>query len=486
MFLIGRCFVGAKREDPHVIAGVSRAGAQSEVAEEAIFSLYLAGLAWVPLLYGSNTLFAWGINAVLFPALAALYEISLLPRRKRHAVSLRHILLPAALFAAVVVWILLQTATWVPSSLDNPIWRMAGRALGRRVAGSISVDRDLTDFALLRLLTAASAFWLALQLGRDGRRARLLVGAVAATATLYAVYGIVAATAGPFPWLDIPSEGGRVSATFVDRDSFATYAGLGLIALAGHVLRLYGRNGTGSDGWRLSTFSFLEATGKGGALLFLAGFLLLAALLLSGSRGGVIATFLGLLLLGLLTRRGSGRLKTGLKAVLVFGSFLVAVTAAVFGGSFFGSSARRGLYDRNRMAVYVLTLRSIRDLPWLGYGYGTFADVFPMVRDRSLSVAGIWGQAHDTYLEVFQGLGLLFGSVLILSVVLLVLRCLKGAANRREGVMVPSVAASAALLVGSHALVDFSLQIEAVALTFVSLLGAGVAQSESSRIALED
>ena len=35
------------------------------------------------------------------------------------------------------------------------------------MAGSISVDRDLTSIALLRLLTAASTFWLALQLSRD-------------------------------------------------------------------------------------------------------------------------------------------------------------------------------------------------------------------------------------------------------------------------------------------------------------------------------
>ena len=49
--------------------------------------------------------------------------------------------------------------------------------------------------------------------------------------------------------------------------------------------------------------------------------------------------------------------------------------------------------------------------------------------------------------------------------------------------MVPRIAASVAFLVGFNALVDFSLQIQAVALTFMALLGAGVAQSESSRLA---
>jgi O-antigen ligase len=142
--------------------------------------------------------------------------------------------------------------------------------------------------------------------------------------------------------------------------------------------------------------------------------------------------------------------------------------------------------DASRLAVYRLTLRSIFDVPLWGYGYGTFAAVFPMYRDRSLGVDGTWGQAHDTYLEVLQGLGLVFGPMLIACVALLVLRCIKGARRRRENAIVPQVAASAACLVGVHSLVDFSLQIQAVALTFVALLGAGVAQSESSRLVLED
>ena len=58
--------------------------------------------------------------------------------------------------------------------------------------------------------------------------------------------------------------------------------------------------------------------------------------------------------------------------------------------------------------------------------------------------------------------------------------------TRQENVTVPRVAVAAAFLVGVHALVDFSLQIQAVALTFMAVLGAGVAQSASSRLALND
>jgi hypothetical protein len=44
------------------------------------------------------------------------------------------------------------------------------------------------------------------------------------------------------------------------------------------------------------------------------------------------------------------------------------------------------------------------------------------------------------------------------------------------------VAVSASVMVALHAFVDFSMQIQAVALTWTALLAAGVAQSWSSRV----
>jgi O-antigen ligase len=165
---------------------------------------------------------------------------------------------------------------------------------------------------------------------------------------------------------------------------------------------------------------------------------------------------------------------------------VVAAILYAFGGVFAGRLEERGVSDVSRLTVFGLMLRSILDAPFMGFGYGTFFDLFPMYRDRSLSVYGTWPHAHNTYLEVFQGLGLLFGSLLIASVVLPVLRCVRGSIQRQSHVMVPRVAASAACLIGINALVDFSLQIQAVTLTFAALLGAGVAQSETSRVALSD
>ena len=94
--------------------------------------------------------------------------------------------------------------------------------------------------------------------------------------------------------------------------------------------------------------------------------------------------------------------------------------------------------------------------------------------------------AHNSYLEALQGLGLIFGTLLIAAVMMLAVKCLKGATTRHAHLTPLRVAAGVCLLIGLHSLVDFSLQIQAVALTFAAILGAGVAQSESSRAPTED
>jgi hypothetical protein len=63
-----------------------------------------------------------------------------------------------------------------------------------------------------------------------------------------------------------------------------------------------------------------------------------------------------------------------------------------------------------------------------------------------------------------------------------VVRCAHAALTRRTSATAAIVATSATVIVGLHSFVDFSMQIQAVALTWTALLGAGVAQSWSARV----
>ena len=475
------------------MAGTSRTHrlpAEGAIVERVLLWAFVAGLTWCPFWLGSHALLAWGINAVLFPGLVAIYELSLLIRGERHPVAIKQIKAPAALFAAVVVWILVQNATWTPDWLHHPIWQMTADALQRPIEGSISVNRELTRLALLRLITAASVFWIAIQLCRDPARADRLLWSIAAISCAYAAYGIFAwgLTRGRILWFENSFTGGFVTSTFTNPNPFAAYAGMGLVVISGLILKLYRHEFTavgGSIQFRIATF--IEVTGQKGLALIGCAFVILVALLLSGSRGGIASTAFGLFVLGALTLRLRKQQSAEQReAIIIVGALLVAATFLVFGDAVLGQIAQKGFRDESRMAVYIISIRSILAAPLIGYGYGTFADVFPMFRDQSVSSWGQWQLAHNTYLEVLQGLGLLFGSMLVASVALLVMRCVKGATRRQVNETLPCVAASVAFLLGVHSLVDFSLQIQAIAITFMALLGAGVAQSTSSRLALGD
>jgi O-antigen ligase len=459
------------------------ASSRSGIIEWALFWTFVAGLAWVPYWYGSNLPVTWGINAILFPGLVVLYELSLVVRTASHPVAIRTIRLPAVLFVAVVVWILIQNTIWTPSFLHHPIWSMVADALPRSVEGSITVDRDLTTLALLRLLTAASVLWLGIQLCRNESRAIQFMTALVAISCAYAAYGLIEFASMQSVNTSSPS---FVTSTFYNHNHYATYVGMGLVTAFGLIARIYQRDVVthgGSLRFRIATF--IDVTGQKASALLAGAFLLLVAVMLTQSRGGIIATGCGVIVWATLTFARSSSASVERRMIALLLVTVVAGAFVSFGDAFIGKIAKVGLADSNRIGVYALALRSILDQPLLGYGYGTFADIFPMFRDRSISVQGMWEQAHNTYLELFQGLGLIFGVMLLASVILLALKCYKGAIMRQQ-TTVPAIAIGVAFLVGVHAVVDFSLQLQAVTLTFMAILGAGVAQSESSQLALAD
>jgi O-antigen ligase len=383
--------------------------------------------------------------------------------------------------------------------MHHPIWQMTADALGRPVEGSISVDRELTSLALLRLITAASVFWLALQICRDVSRANFLLVSIAAIIGAYAAYGLVAAwlTPGRVLWFKNPYlqiwPRGVVTSTFVNPDSFSAYAGTGFVLLCGLILRFYRDEVAAAGGSiRFKVASIIEVTGQKGLVLFAGAGVTLIALLLTASRGGIAATAVGLCVLGALTYRRSkqrfGQRETIIVMVstMIVAVLLVGAIFLIFGDVVLGKISQLGVRDQGRIGLYLITMRSILAAPWFGYGYGTFVDVFPMFRDQSVTTFAQWTAAHDTYLETFQGLGLIFGPMLVATVAVLVWRCIKAAVTRQMNETLPCAAASVACLLGAHALVDFTLQLQAIAITFMALLGAGVAQSESSRLTLAD
>ncbi len=307
--------------------------------------------------------------------------------------------------------------------------------LEQTLEGGVSVDRGQTLVALLRLTTAASVFWLALQLSRRALRAHLLLEAVAVIIAAYAAYGLVLSAffSAAIPFFDAPAQGLFVRSTFVNRNNFATYAGLGLMTTLALIVPLADRDAPtrpGSRAYRLA--KRIEAAGLRGWLLLAAGFVIFVALLGTVSRGGILAAMLGACaLLAVAHARGRRRGESAGAIALVLAG--LGATILFFGDLIVGRLLASGLDDGSRLAVFSITLRAILDTPLLGYGYGVFADVFPLYRDRSIPTEDIWDKAHNAYLEVFLGLGLVFGTALVGALVWLAAKCFIGAASRRSG-----------------------------------------------------
>jgi O-antigen ligase len=449
-------------------------------ADRRIFIALMVGLAVAPFWLGSDRPIAWGFNALYYGALAIAYEGALLIGGREHPVALRRIWFPALAFACVVIWSLLQIAPFMPESWRHPIWRLASDALGEPIAGSISVNPDLTVLAVTRLLTCGLVFWLSLQLCRSERRARAMVKGIALIGLGYAVYGILAFFVWPdtILWFDKEHYRGSLTSTFINRNSYATYAGIGLICALACALRAFQRLAAPVDAGLGQKVTALIAgmLGSGGG--WIAGaFIIAVALVMTGSRGGVACSVAGILVFVVLGGSHGRERPVAVGIILLLAILVLGVALLGFGDFLAGRLNADGVRSGDRLAIYALTWRAILDSPWLGSGYGAFQDVFKLYRDSSVPLPWFWDRAHDTYLELLQGLGMPVTTLFMLGVASVIWQCINGVVIRRARVFTRLAAASATVIICLHALVDFSLQVQAVALTWAALLGGSAAES---------
>jgi O-antigen ligase len=200
-----------------------------------------------------------------------------------------------------------------------------------------------------------------------------------------------------------------------------------------------------------------------------------SALLLSNSRGGLVAATAGLIALFLVTwtarRRAGGYANWLAGAVAVAGVAFVAFS----GGRVMdrlGDTAAKGDV---RLRLYELSLAALDNDAWRGTGYGTFADTFQTYRTADIEQPVL--RAHNTYLDNAVELGVPAAAALVLAVAWLAVLCLAGARRRNRDTIYPRIGVAASVLVGLHATMDFTLEVPAVAATFCLLLGCAVAQS---------
>ena len=446
-----------------------------------IFRTLIALVVLAPLPFASVPAWSWSLTASIVGMLLIAWAARLAINGESPPVGLRRMWPVALLFGFTIAWATVQALPITPVSWHHPLWRSVAETLGGGGDGSISLNPFATRTALVRLLTYAGVFWLSLQYCRSSKRAWQVMYALAIAGLVYSAYGLIVEFSGTkmILWYDKYAYRDDLTSTFVNRNSYATYAGLTLICASGLLLKIISENLGAYPGWREGLRRLLEHVAPRAWSLLVAWIVISMALLLTHSRGGFISTAIGLLVLCLtlgLTRQVKLRFAvfvTGL--VIVAGAFFFALGGDVTDQRL----AKTSLQKEERPRVYELTLQAIEAAPLLGTGYGTFDEVFRFYRDGSLS--GSYARAHNTYLENALELGLPGAVALFAAVGGLSLLTLRGLRRRRRDAVYPCIGFAATTLVAAHSLVDFSLQIPAVALTYSLLMGAACAQSWSTR-----
>ncbi len=442
-----------------------------------------------PLALGSNRPLPWSYNALLtglFLAMAASWQ--LMPSRQGSGVSLGPVTVPLLLFALVISWIGFQTFALPDGSLPNPIWPLAAGLESSIANRSISVNPMNSADTAMRFLTYASVFLSVYLLASNSARASVFLWAFVTSACLFAVYGLARYGVDWEKILWYESINSNLTGPFVNQNNAATYFGLALVCVLGLLLQAFRKTERSSRNSSLR-YRFIAAMqglpGRTG-LLLMVFIILLVALLLTGSRAGIGASIAGCMTLIVLRLLKNGR-NDGQGAQhfagLLFMLVLVAVIFEMSGGRFAQRMLSADIDAGGRFDVYLMTWNSISDNAMYGTGAGTFQDVFPVYRDQTLGHAATWDKAHNDYLELFLGLGIPAASMFLLALFLVFLSVLRGYFRRRRDSIYCGIAVSSTVLVALHAMVDFSLQIQAVAMAFAMLLGLGVAQSQSSRSA---
>ena len=319
----------------------------------------------------------------------------------------------------------------------------------------LSVEPFQTWWGLLQLMSFVAAFYLASQLFRHGPDRRVLAYALTLLGVALALFGVYQnARYGHVLYgrYEVPS--GNPYGPFVNHNHFAGFVeACALVSL-----------GTAVGSARRSPSLALLLGGAAG--------LMGISLLLSHSRGGLIAAGVGVAVLAVLLRADEGRSRRWMAAgALAVCLFVVAFAPASLSQRLSTlASPSEDSAIRFRLDLWRDSTGLFIDSPVVGTGLGTYASVIPAYRTDLDETRAEFAESDWIQLACETGLvGLLLAIGFLVTVIRRGLDRLTEETSRRNRGMLAGAVAASALIV--HGLYDFNLHIPSNALLFAVLVG---------------
>ena len=244
------------------------------------------------------------------------------------------------------------------------------------LVGTVAPAQTLSSVVLF--LAYVAVYYLVVHHVYERADVRRFLGALMIAGGVVAFGGVMAHLSGTswfFPWRE-QGITRRASASFANPDHFAAW--LAMLICVGGGFAMAGRRPSGTPS-RLAALwaspESREATLRRGLPLIAIGVMALA-LLLTLSRGAIVATVVGAFVLGMLLRT-TGRVRLPLRTMAAV--FAIALGYAAWIGlgpllQHVGTSAS-GL--ATRLAQYRSSLSMLGDFPLLGVGLGAYKDIYP-------------------------------------------------------------------------------------------------------------
>ena len=438
-------------------------------------ALFAVLLIVSPLALGSNRAAFWAVNATAVSI--CLILLLLKPRRSwpdQTFDSLTWLII--ALVVLPMLWMATQLVPNMPSFLAHPTWRNVPDGMATITLDPLATSRAMAWW------WAMPVVFVAFSLARKSASRRNLMWLIVWIGLGEATFGLANLY---FGWntvglLEKTAYLDYLTGTFVNRNSSASFLSITLAVLSSLTIDQLQEERRKSRASNPVERVFLILTSHI-FYLYVATLILLLALLLTGSRAGVICGILGQVIVYVFALpRLSLRGTTFGIATLLFAFVLAVSVFALLDRASEGASSAQ---ERILMAQDALEVIAKR--PLVGHGAGAYESAEPLSHIGSLSEALIYNHAHNTYLEAAANLGVPFVVTWLLGFWLLIYVLWRRAVEATtRGRYLPACTAFLAVFVAEslHAIVDFSMQVQANAIFASSLLGFAWAELERYRV----
>ncbi|GEM_PF-1299244 len=363
------------------------------------------------------------------------------------------------------------------SPAAHSIYSMTASALNLQIEWrTISLDPIATREEFLRVATYAMLFWVLLYRFQERRQIERVVVTIIGVGFFLAVFAIMQkySSNGKIYWLRETMQGGEPFGPYVNRNHFAGYMEIALPLTIGYILAqspLHAHR----LAFRQRLLAWMSQSTSKSILLLFAAIFMGAALLLTGSRGGLISfagSMIFFVMMAIMRRTARSR---AVRLALACCALTLIAAIWIGGNSAFLAMERleqtlREPSTEERTVLWLDTMQMANDYLRFGSGFNTFEGVFPEYKTSSVQL--IFQYAHNDYLQLLAEGGIMAFGLAVWFVIAWYRKVVDRWSTRHDPFAVylslAGMTAMCAMLI--HSLTDFNLHIPANAIAIVTVL----------------